>query len=389
MLERATSSDAETAGEASNALFKIVAEGLADQFEPCLAETYARIFAEVIAFASPEWRAEDLVSRYERVRRPRSFRGDPAQVRNVFVLSRVTLGADIAITSLVLDAAKRRFPAAEIFLVGGEKSRLLFAADPRIRHVAVSYGRGGTLRERLAVWPELRRTLSNADSAVFDPDSRLTQLGLLPVCPEESYFFFDSRCYGGDGPESLTVLVKRWLSETLGISDASPYLAPADRAGAAEGPVIAMSLGVGENLMKRVPDPFEEDLVRELAAKNATLLIDKGAETAEAERVERAIARSGAPRSRVRTWEGSFSAFAAIIARSRLYIGYDSAGQHAAAACGTPLVTVFAGFASPRMFARWQPTGAGPIEVVRVDDPDPAKVLRQTLDAVERLGVLG
>jgi hypothetical protein len=28
----------------------------------------------------------------------------------VFVLSRVTLGADVAVTSVLLDAAKRRFP---------------------------------------------------------------------------------------------------------------------------------------------------------------------------------------------------------------------------------------------------------------------------------------
>ena len=35
-------------------------------------------------------------------------------------------------------------------------------------------------------------------------------------------------------------------------------------------------------------------------------------------------------------WEGSFAGFAAIIAASRLYVGYDSAGQHVAAACGVP-----------------------------------------------------
>ena len=34
----------------------------------------------------------------------------------------------------------------------------------------------------------------------------------------------------------------------------------------------------------------------------------------------------------VRFWNGSFAAFAALIAESDLYVGYDSAGQHAAAA---------------------------------------------------------
>jgi ADP-heptose:LPS heptosyltransferase len=77
-----------------------------------------------------------------------------------------------------------------------------------------------------------------------------------------------------------------------------------------------------------------------------------------------------------------------MIAKSRLYIGYDSSGQHAAAACGTPLVSVFAGFASPRTLARWRPTGAGRIEVIEVYNPDPLPMLERTLSAIDRLGVL-
>jgi len=84
-------------------------------------------------------------------------------------------------------------------------------------------------------------------------------------------------------------------------------------------------------------------------------------------------------------WRGSFAELAAMIARSRLYVGYDSAGQHAAAACGTPLVTVFAGFPTPRMLARWTPTGSGPKEVVRVDQPDPHAVIERAIAAIDRL----
>jgi ADP-heptose:LPS heptosyltransferase len=64
-------------------------------------------------------------------------------------------------------------------------------------------------------------------------------------------------------------------------------------------------------------------------------------------------------------WDGSFAGFAAHIERSRLYVGYDSAGGHVAAACSIPLISIFTGFASERMYQRWRPTGPGPIHVVR------------------------
>jgi ADP-heptose:LPS heptosyltransferase len=106
------------------------------------------------------------------------------------------------------------------------------------------------------------------------------------------------------------------------------------------------------------------------------VIADAGAGGEEAERVRRAI--DSAP---VRTWQGSFAGFASIISRSRLYVGYDSAGQHAAAASGVPLVTVFAGAPCERFRQRWRPTGSGPIEVIRADDD----VLERTLRAVDRL----
>jgi len=209
---------------------------------------------------------------------------------------------------------------------------------------------------------------------VIDPDSRLTQLGLLPVCPEDRYYFFESRGYGGTGDDALPILARRWASEVFGIADAKPYVAPA----AVDLPPtdVTISLGVGENTAKRIPDPFEEELLRYLVGKRVSLCVDKGAGGEEAARVERAIARSGAA---VETWDGSFAGFADRIARSTLYIGYDSAGQHVAAACGVPLVSIFAGFPCARMFARWRPVGVGRVEVVPVSDPEPGEVLARVM----------
>src|SRR5467141_2629447 len=103
-----------TQDEASRDLFRVVVERLGDLFEPRLCLVYAELFSEVIAKRISDLHSEHLVARYERVRKTCAFDRDHASIRNVFVLSRVTLGADVAITSVILDAAKQRFRNATI-----------------------------------------------------------------------------------------------------------------------------------------------------------------------------------------------------------------------------------------------------------------------------------
>jgi ADP-heptose:LPS heptosyltransferase len=345
-------------------LFGVVAEGLADRFEPALCDVYAALFCELLG-EDPE--------RYRRIRAPRKFRSpDPG---HVVVLSRVTLGADVAVTSVMLDAAKRRFPRARILLAGARKAYELFEADPRVEHLGLDYPRGGSIRDRVAIWS---RIALPEGAVVIDPDSRVTQLGLIPICPEESYYFFESRSYGAASADPIATLAKRWAAETFDV-DANAYIAPEPAPLEAE---IAISLGVGENTAKRVADPFERKLLEALAGRS--ILVDKGYGGEEAARVERAI--GGVPN--VRVWGGAFAPFASAIARSRLFIGYDSAGQHVAAAAGVPLVTIFKGFPTPRMFQRWSPTGPGPIDVIRIDRPDPVEALDRTLLALRKYGII-
>jgi len=358
------------------ALFRVVVERLGDLFEPGLCSVYADVFSRVIARRITGLHADHLAARYERVRRPRAFDRDPGSIQNVFVLSRVTLGADVAVTSVILDAAKQRFPGAVIWFVGPKKSWELFAADPRLRHLAIAYGRAGTIDDRLAVWPQLREAVCSPRSIVIDPDSRLTQLGLLPICPEEDYYLFESRSYGAESDEPLPTLARRWASEALGILDARPYIATGlDAAKFA----TTVSFGVGENPSKRVADPFEEEVLRRLPRP---ILIDKGAGGEEAERVERAVAKVGG--DGIVMWDGSFAGFAAHIQRSRLYVGYDSAGGHVAAACAIPLISIFAGAVSERMFQRWSPTGAGPIDIIRPEKMSAAELLATFEEQVRR-----
>ena len=65
-------------------------------------------------------------------------------------------------------------------------------------------------------------------------------------------------------------------------------------------------------------------------------------------------------------WQGSVAKFGSIITHSQLYIGYDSAFQHIAAALGVPLIDVFADVHGPLFAERWHPHGEGIVRVVRV-----------------------
>jgi ADP-heptose:LPS heptosyltransferase len=356
----------------AQALFGILVEGLADRFEPALCDAYVRLFAGAVAPANPAWKARSLVARYERVRRPRLVSGVP---QRVFVLSRVTLGADVAVTSVLLSAAKRRFPQAEIVFTGPAKNYELFAADPRIHHAPLEYRRGG-LAERLAAGTGLQRIVDAPGAIVIDPDSRLTQLGLLPVCAEENYYFFESRARGSATDLNLPELAAEWAEEILGVPGARPFVALGE--GPRNPPTIAVSLGVGENPAKRIPGPFEAELLSLLGRTGMRLAIDMGAGGAEAERVAQAVDSSGVAAT---AWNGSFAGFARIIAASSLYAGYDSAGQHVAAACGVPLISVFAGFPSLRFFSRWRPKSEN-CQVIRMDRPEPTEALLHVRDAL-------
>jgi ADP-heptose:LPS heptosyltransferase len=289
-----------------------------------------------------------------RLRDRASMPEPPRTCERVYVLSRVTLGADVAVTSVLIDAAKKRYPNAEIVFVGPRKSYELFEGDPRIRHFPAPYARGGSLRDRL----EASAALWFDDGIVVDPDSRLTQLGVISVCDEQKYFFFESRAYGGDSEESLPALAGRWARELFGVEGARPYIAVQPATGPPAD--ITVSLGVGENPAKRISDEFERELLSALAETGASVLVDKGGTPEERERVERALQPG------MRTHDGAFAPFAVQIARSRLFVGYDSAGGHVASAWGVPLISIAKGFVSPRMAARWRPNGA----VIRGDLAD-------------------
>jgi ADP-heptose:LPS heptosyltransferase len=382
LVAAALSSEAAVAAAASRALFSVLVEGLADPFEPRLCDTYAALFARVLQLAYPQLDAAAIQRRYELIRKPRAIRQRDSEVGKVFVLSRVTLGADAAITSVMLDAAHRRFPDARIYLAGSRKAWELFEQADWVLHQPVAYTRSGLLRDRLAASASLGAVLDDPQAIVIDPDSRLSQLGLVPMADASRYYFFESRSAGGEATESLYTLARRWAAETFEVANVQPFLAPAASPDPEPGPYISVSLGVGDNLAKRVAGDFEPQLIRELASLGVPVWIDEGAGDQERGRVHQAVAAAGDKRHLIRIWSGAYAPFARRILDSSLYVGYDSAGQHVAAVGGVPLVTVFAGAVSDRMFQRWTPESDAPVGMIRVLSQTPVQVLQETLASI-------
>jgi ADP-heptose:LPS heptosyltransferase len=349
--------------------FRTIVEALADSFDPAQAQAYEELMQAWIPQHAP---VQPVI---------------PDRLETVFVLSRVTLGADIKITSIMLSAMKRRFPQAEIVLVANRKSTELFAADSRISHLNADYPRTGPVSTRIQFAHDLRRQIDGPNRIVVDPDSRMTQLGLLPVCAPEHHFHFPSRdCKGAvRSAANLTELTQSWLLETFGESGEA-YLATPRVPIEGEAPRATVSLGVGDNETKRVPGDFEAKLIRALGDKFRTIWIDRGVGGSESARVTAAAEASGSI-DRIRFWEGSFAGFASLISQSDFYAGYDSAGQHAAAATGTPLITIFAGAPSDRFRQRWSPQGPGRIQIIEADSLTPDTCLQQFCAAQDVLSV--
>jgi ADP-heptose:LPS heptosyltransferase len=476
----ASSEQAETAKLATGAIFKSLVERLADSFEPQAVSLYNRLFAQLIHFCrhTPQGerldrelsgmgilREEDLLGRAERLRYTRQLTqsfAEKQKVKRAVVLSRVTIGADVAVSSVVIERLKMEFANAEIVLLGGAKTGELFGGDGRIHFSDIQYQRAGTLTARLSSWLEVLqgvRQLTDGLSAdeylIADPDSRLTQLGLLPLVAEnlvfkpqacepnvkrqsevaaekaplvDNYIFFPSRELGSRTRHSISELTAVWLNAVFGVEQkvlprlslksADTELAAllVGRMRQADGrPLVAINFGVGENPLKRLSEDFEKQLIGHLAQNGAKIIFDKGAGEREIERADLVLeaALNATYQSRkikvievdetslqallsqplidadIVVWQGRIGMLAALIGESNLYIGYDSAGQHIAAALGVPCIDVFAGYTSSRMLERWRPTGSAESRVIAVDtlhnEIDSDAVFRQTLQHLNDL----
>ena len=414
---------------ASSALFGLVVEKLCDDFEELPIEVYSRVMCQVIAYCRriPAGQSLDraltdfgILSSDHLYRRAvathtRQYRHDAGQApRRIVLLSRVTIGADVAILSVMIQRLTRLFPGADIVVVGNAKLHGLFDDHPRVRIRELNYARRGGLFERFASWHATLEILRDErpeggeeEMLVIDPDSRISQLGVLPLLHADNYLFFNTRDHALSGTDRcMAELTNDWMDTVFGVPDfcypavwiPAAFMDTARarmdllRAAGAQR-VVTVNFGVGQNPRKRVSLEFEKRLLRTLAAVPQTVVIlDRGFGPDEIGRSMQLVTdiRSGGLPSLETQFSGvnfpaiphgvigvecSIGEMAALIAHSDEYIGYDSACQHIAAAAKTPTLTIFAGSNNMNFVRRWSACGDTECRIVHVNTlTDPRRV---------------
>ncbi len=408
-------------GVAAQSLFSIIIESLCDDFEELQTETYNRVMAQVITFcrrlsAGKEldrslndfrvYSRMDLLERIKTIRLEAKSLSQHRDIKKILLLSRVTIGADVAVTSIIIQRLAELYPKAEMVLIGGGKLDEIYGGNPRIRLQKVEYERNGGLLERLSNWQLVLNIIQQEladcpldNTILVDPDSRLSQLGVLPIISPDHYYFLDSRsAFSFAANMSMAQLTNAWLDRVTGVADfryPGVWLlpGPAQKAAALYNRlknngtrrVIAINFGVGGNPRKKVGRLLEQELLLSLLQEpNTVVVLDKGLGEKELQYSNfllNAVKQNGYAieetvfaaeftsdiRSGVIGLQASIGEIAAIIAKCDEYIGYDSACQHIAAALQTPCLTIFAGSNNMRFIRRWSAFGANNCRLVHVD----------------------
>lgn len=438
----ATDTDLERATRATTALYRELLEPLCDDFSEAASRQAHAVLAGLIGFIATtpagqplrEWldrlhltSPAALLTRWQQLTLPADG-PDPSalqEITTILIPSRVSVGADVAITSVLAQRLARALPGAEIILIGPDHLAELFHGLPRVRHLPFAVARHGDLGDRLLFWPRLLAAVAPSLTGqpaervlVVDSDSRLTQLGLLPLALGPASRQFPSQSLTAKpGHGSLSALANQWLDCWLGPeAPAYPIVAPTPahqdaarafcarlRMGGARR-LLLINFGVGGDPRKCLPETFEQQLLAGLLARENTIIIlDMGCGSEEKVRAEKLLgflADAGRETAMLQDWQlplfpapfhhgviglsSSLGTLAALGGGVDCYLGYDSCGQHLANGAGTPTVTIFAGAPNPRFLERWSPLSpAGTSQIIPVTNREPSPT--ETVTTIARI----
>ncbi len=416
------------AAEATQAVFDGVVQPLADRFDGDACDLHAAFLAEVLwapgspirgtllelGFSGPQ----ALIERYGMLRdRALQRVGDYDDLRKVVVLSRVESKADVAVTSMVWQSAIYAFRDAEVDLLAPKENAYLIGNPYRIHRRIISYPHHGPLAKRLLAWKRWRDKVQASIEGfqpghwlVVDPDSCVTQNGLLPLADDRYVEFFESRSYGEGSDASLAELAAEWCDKWYfwgGIEEMTPYVAGRSGSGSGGwylgrsvgGRLAGVSFATDGKDSARLGTEFEDALLELLRKRGYSTVLDGGRdESAAANAAARVRAFRGTTnslavledgyrkRAKLMTYKGTYPSFAGWVSRAIALVGYDSAVSHVVAATGVPVIQVCAGAPNPVYRARWTPMSWNEVVSIPAQGPsDGPRVLKRIETELKRI----
>ncbi len=430
--DAADSADEAVRAAGLSALFGGLVEPLNDGFTPAGRAGYARWFTRIcwrVGIRDERIRARlatfsitdeaALHARYQTARHQPSQHQPttlPAKAQKVVVLSRVTIGADLLLTTVVLQRLRVAYPKAELVVLGDGKLQALIGGYAGVRVRPLAYGRRGPLRERLASWLALVEAVeAEAPDLVIAPDSRLDQLGILPVIADPNRYLLWENLLPDHAAQSLARALDGFLAARF-LQPAQPPIEPRTwldqptmamhqrlRSAFGPAPLCAVKLDHGGNPAKALPRAAEVALLNRLRVQGWRVLLDRGFGAAELGNSDALLAELGwqtidlddsgqglglaiagcAPGSLAQAavirFHGSIGGWAAACLACDLALSYDSVGHHLAAGLGVPVITAFTGHVDARFAIAWKPHGPGAVTVIEISTAtkhDPAQWAR-------------
>ncbi|TVR08717.1 MAG: hypothetical protein EA401_13590 [Planctomycetota bacterium] len=440
LVQAANSTDEQLRTAALKAVFAQVVEPCNDRLDRAGRNAYAAVFPAIVwaaCMADPGLRDacaqagivdeqacyRGYARRRQRGHAPQSL-NLPAKVRRVLVLSRVTIGADILLTSLLCQRVHQAFPQAEVVVVGDGKLQGLLGGWPWLRVCPLRYQRRGGLSERLHSWLALREVQeSERPDCVLSPDSRLDQLGILPVADDDHCYALWENIQDQEQPQSLADLLDAWACTLFALPHESvvhPSLAWDETTTAAHGQwqeclqgrrSCACKWDHGGNPLKALPQMAEVQIMRHCMEQGWFLVVDRGfgdEERAASDALLRAggwdcldvdedgvigvrpedLTPSQLAGHAILRFHGSIAGWSALQAACGLTLAYDSVGHHLAAASGVPVISICTGHSHANFPIAWQPRGPAAVTqiVIPTDERDQPQHWQRVLTACAAAG---
>ncbi len=402
-------------------MFGVVINDLKKSFKKREGEAYLKIMPHFILKAkekskiihnwskkmnlSSENPLEDIYERNKKLRKkknPLSIE-ERDRIKKVILLSRNTIGSEAYINGIIIHRLLKNLKNAEIVFIDTSNTGKHIFNNPRIKlidkftnskgdEISLSWDRQEiSILDRFEYTAKLSefiefetKDLKKGEFIVFDADTRLSQTGAMPICPEESHYFIDTVLDENepeiDKIENFGILCNKYLNGIFNENEMtypSIFLSEEDKDCAREfrknlpkdKPIILLHFGSGLKFKTLSPE-FEKKLALSTFDFGIPLIVKPPIEWEE-KKVEELINflnENGKKENKdFYTFKGPLSTFVSLIGEMDLCIGYDSQCQHMAAALEIPFITLFTGHINKIFLKRWTPISKNFSRIIEVD----------------------